>query len=247
MRSISISTEVFARIWFLRRPGEQSEDAVLRRVLGCEESEDDVQPPAPGIGSGETGVLDRRHDVQFPEGFEVFRVYLGRDYSARASKGNWVRSDGTSYRSLNELSRSIGARTENAWVNWFFKDRNGRRVAVSTLRKDIPDSRGEYEEQTAVPSVQYQDPEEGTEMTWRSDVRKALEKLGNRSSLGGIYAETMRIRRASGRSVPQAFEAVVRRTLEEHSSDSLVYRGGPDLFCMPEGKGAGVWALRAGA
>ena len=209
--------------------------------------DDHAKPLAPATGSGETGVFDRRHGVQFPEGFEVFRVYLGRDFEARATNGSWVRSDGTSYRTLNELSCSIGARTENAWANWFFKDENGRRVAVAAPRKGRPDSQGEYADQITTGPQQSTDTQEGTDMTWRSDVRKALEELGSRASLGRIYTEAMRIRRAKGRSVPQAFEAVVRRTLEENSFDSLVYRGGQDLFWMPEGKGAGVWALRDNA
>jgi hypothetical protein len=142
------------------------------------------------------------------------------------------------------LSRSIGARTENAWANWFFKDQDGRRVAVAALRKGSPESLAGLEEQTTTEQQQSTDPKKGIDMTWRSDVRNALEQLGTRSSLHRIYAETMRIREAAGRSVPQSFESVVRRTLEENCSDSLVYRGGPDLFSMPEGKGAGVWELR---
>ena len=34
MRSIEISTELFARIWASRMPGEESENAILSRLLG---------------------------------------------------------------------------------------------------------------------------------------------------------------------------------------------------------------------
>jgi hypothetical protein len=242
MRPISVSTQVFARIWALRRPGEQSEDAVLRRVLGCHDEEPEVKygaAEAPGLepSSPKDGVFDRRHNIHFAEGFEVFRVYLGRDFRARANNGSWIRSDGTRYRSLNELSRSIGARTENAWLNWFFASPTGSRLPVATLREGSESSHGEFKEETET------NPNE-EDMTWRSDVRKALEQLGGRASLRHIYRETSKIRRAAGRSLPQSFDATVRRTLEEHSSDSLVFRGIHDLFWMPEGKGAGVWALR---
>lgn len=37
-RSIKVSPDVLARIWSLRCPGENSEDSVLRRVLGCDNS-----------------------------------------------------------------------------------------------------------------------------------------------------------------------------------------------------------------
>ena len=81
-------------------------------------------------------------------------------------------------------------------------------------------------------------------MTWRDDVHAALKGLGGRSHLNGIYREVKTTRGAAGRTVPVSLEATVRQTLEFHSSDSSNYRSGPDLFCMPEGKGAGVWALR---
>jgi hypothetical protein len=84
-----------------------------------------------------------------------------------------------------------------------------------------------------------------TDQTWRDDVRRALVELGGKSSLGEIYRVVARIRREAGRSVPQSIEATIRRTLEDHSSDSENYRPGrADLFWMPEGRGKGIWALR---
>jgi hypothetical protein len=80
--------------------------------------------------------------------------------------------------------------------------------------------------------------------TWRDDVREGLRRIGGRAPLFQIYKEVESLRRSAGRSLPPSLEAVVRRTLEEHSTDSEAYKGGPDLFFMPEGQGAGVWALR---
>lgn len=80
--------------------------------------------------------------------------------------------------------------------------------------------------------------------TWRDDVREGLHRIGGRATLFRIYKEVEAVRRASSRSIPRSLEAVVRKTLEENSSDSDAYKGGPDIFCMPQGKGAGVWALR---
>jgi hypothetical protein len=81
--------------------------------------------------------------------------------------------------------------------------------------------------------------------TWRDDVREGLHRIGGRASLDRIYKEVELLRRSAGRSIPPSLEAVVRRTLEEHSTDSAVYKGGADLFYMPEARGAGVWALGA--
>ncbi len=47
-RTITVSTEVFAAIWAKRQDGEETEDAILRRVFGCSgdaPSESVVRPP----------------------------------------------------------------------------------------------------------------------------------------------------------------------------------------------------------
>ena len=83
--------------------------------------------------------------------------------------------------------------------------------------------------------------------TWRDDVYDGLVRLQGRGTLANIYREVGVIRRESGRSIPRSLEAVIRRTLEENSSDSDSYKGGPDIFHMPEGKGAGFWAIKSSA
>lgn len=80
--------------------------------------------------------------------------------------------------------------------------------------------------------------------TWAHDLVSVLQAMGGKARLERIYDAVEKLRRTNGRSVPRTLEATVRRTLENHSSHSDNYLGGVDLFCMPEGKGAGVWALR---
>jgi hypothetical protein len=126
---------VFARIWLLRAPGENNEDEILKRVLEVAPSKTAQSLPRPVVYPSAQGFFDSRHNVQFPEGFEIFRTYLGREFRALASSGSWVMShDNSAHRSLNELSKAIGARTENAWRNWFYLDQDGIRKAVADLR-----------------------------------------------------------------------------------------------------------------
>ena len=94
------------------------------------------------------------------------------------------------------------------------------------------------------PNFYDRGPRTWSQPTWATDVAEVLKARGGRARLQQIYNDVEKLRRAASRSLPKSLEAVVRRTLENHSSDSHNYTGGADLFCMPEGKGAGVWALR---
>lgn len=75
---------------------------------------------------------------------------------------------------------------------------------------------------------------------WVDDVRAALTRLGGVASLYEIYKKVEEIRKAAGRSVPRSLEATVRRTIEDHSSDSENFRG-VDLFKKIS---RGEWGLR---
>lgn len=75
---------------------------------------------------------------------------------------------------------------------------------------------------------------------WVDDVFEAIRRLGGSATLHSIYKEVETIRRNAGRSVPKSLDATIRRTLEDHSSDSANYRG-TDLFANV---GRGEWAIR---
>ena len=75
---------------------------------------------------------------------------------------------------------------------------------------------------------------------WVDDVFEAIRRLGGSATLHSIYKEVEMIRRNAGRSVPKSLDATIRRTLEDHSSDSANYRGS-DLFANV---GRGEWAIR---
>ena len=134
MRNIEVSTDVFARIWALRAEGEESEDAILRRILPQNST-----PAAEGSGP--------------------------------SLPGN-VKGEG--------------------------------------------------------------------KMRWVDDIVTALKRLGGQASLDEIYRTTKGIRQAAGRSLTPKWQATIRRTLEDHSSDSANYRA-ENLFRIVV---RGVWALR---
>jgi hypothetical protein len=135
MRMIPVSTDVFAAIWKEQKPGEDSEDTILRRMLNIPPLQT-PHPPNPGPNLPPVvGFVDGRSGVSFPAGFEIFRAYHGREYRARAFEGAWLRSDnGSRYKSINQLSLSLGV-TENAWDAWYYIDESdGERKPIGRLR-----------------------------------------------------------------------------------------------------------------
>jgi hypothetical protein len=133
MRSIQVSADLYAAIWKRQEPGEISEEEILRRVLGCTPSK--LQSGGAQMPDATIGIFDRRNNVKFPAGFEVFRIYKGKQYRAHARGGLWYREDtGEAFPSLNQLSDSIGA-SEDAWQGWLYRDDTGHVSKVHSLRR----------------------------------------------------------------------------------------------------------------
>jgi hypothetical protein len=135
-RFLSVSTEVFAAIWGKRQPGEETEDAILRRILECGPAPADEPSPVP-MATASLGVRDERNGVDFVEGFEIFRNYKQREYRARAQAGAWARLDnGQRYPTINQLNSSIAAGVENVWNgNWKYRARDGAVKSIAELRR----------------------------------------------------------------------------------------------------------------
>jgi hypothetical protein len=144
MRTIVISTEVFAALWARRKPGEDSENAILERMLGLPRGPA-LQPqlammrtprPAPA-GDGQGGIVNARFGVHFPAGFEIFRTYKGKTHRATVQGGHWV-MNGLRYPSLYALSVEVVDSNENPWVHWKYRDAEGREDLISALRRAGP-------------------------------------------------------------------------------------------------------------
>lgn len=76
--------------------------------------------------------------------------------------------------------------------------------------------------------------------SWVQDIVQAMTNLGGSARYKDLYDEVYRIR---GGQVPKSFVNVVRRTIQNHSSDSDGFRG-VNLFYSVEGIGEGHWGLR---
>lgn len=80
---------------------------------------------------------------------------------------------------------------------------------------------------------------------WVDEIRDALSSLGGSASLSDIYAEVWRRNNMDFIENPHWKDAI-RRTIQQHSSDSSIFTGisDDDVCFAPLGLRAGVWALR---
>jgi len=78
-------------------------------------------------------------------------------------------------------------------------------------------------------------------MKWIDAIVQAFETLGGEAPYADLYKQ---IEKNPPRTLTKAWQATVRREVENHSSDSENYiKGKPDLF-YSKGIGTGVWGLR---
>jgi len=133
MDGLNISQDVLRKIRGLCRETGQTEDQVLRRLL-----ESRPQGGRQGGAKDETGrdgFTDVTYAIHFPAGFEIFRTYKGRLFSARVVQGRWMLdADGRSYDSLNQLSQGVIDGNENAWNFWFCRGPDGISQRIAELR-----------------------------------------------------------------------------------------------------------------
>jgi hypothetical protein len=75
-------------------------------------------------------------------------------------------------------------------------------------------------------------------ISWKNELVSVLTHLGGKATLNQIYDF---IENDSNRNLSSNWKAVVRRTLQMHSSDTQTYKGGEDLFKHVD---TGVYQLR---
>lgn len=80
---------------------------------------------------------------------------------------------------------------------------------------------------------------------WVDEIRDALASLGGQANLNEIYSKVEQ-RDVMDFAANPNWQAAIRRTIQQHSSDTEIFTGvpGDDIFTAPFGKGAGIWKLR---
>lgn len=126
MKTIQLSPDLFAKLWALRQEGEADEEAILARILAEREG---------GARNQGGGLHEPAYGLRFKEGFEISKDYLGVLYTAQVTHGHWkLANTGKLYRSLNAMTDSLTKSPTNAWAFWEYRDGQGRRRKLSSLR-----------------------------------------------------------------------------------------------------------------
>jgi predicted ATPase len=79
--------------------------------------------------------------------------------------------------------------------------------------------------------------------TYKDLIIQILKNLDNKAHLSKIYQEFENIAKQENINLVKSYRAIIRGTLERHSSDSKAFNGKEDLFSLEE-KGSGEWRLR---
>ncbi|MFO1104216.1 MAG: hypothetical protein U1E20_15085 [Methylocystis sp.] len=143
MRTVAISTDVFAAIWANRLAGEDSEDAILRRLFNVaadnfrERTDSNLTKISESVDSparSGTPIVDSTNGVRFEHGFKVYRFAKGVQYEAEVQDGQWLlKHDKKLYSSINQMSQALGLQ-ENVWNHWYYIDGRGKQKKLNELR-----------------------------------------------------------------------------------------------------------------
>ncbi|MEE0920660.1 MAG: hypothetical protein U0L56_11605 [Lachnospiraceae bacterium] len=78
-------------------------------------------------------------------------------------------------------------------------------------------------------------------MTQLDYIILALKNLGGKASYSEIYEEYENV---TNQTLTAGKKAGIRKNIEDHSSDSMNYKGKQDIFYSVSGIGNGMWGLR---
>lgn len=82
-------------------------------------------------------------------------------------------------------------------------------------------------------------------MTWLDEIVNVLKSLGGKAHLKRIYDEVSKRGNMRQSIEVSDWQATIRQTIYDHSSDSKSFRAGKDIFYSVELR-SGRWGLRKG-
>lgn len=79
---------------------------------------------------------------------------------------------------------------------------------------------------------------------WGDDILEAMENIGGPANYEKIYGQVKKVRLGNHRSWPKNAEAIIRREIQQASSDSSSWKGQKDDYFSVAGLGQGIWSIR---
>ena len=81
--------------------------------------------------------------------------------------------------------------------------------------------------------------------SWLADLVDVYRRLGGTANYSEVYILAKKLRVERGSSWTNESKATIRRTVEDHSSDSGNFKNKEDVFYNVDGLGSGNWGLMA--
>ena len=251
---IRISDETWERLKSFARPLEDSADDVVRRALDALVARTDRNSSTNNkskISNEEPEKLKRKKTIKLPQ--REFREPLLQTLSELGGKATAKQIRQIMEEKMSSLLHPADYQPvssgEVRWWNavcWERKDLVEEGILSANSERGIWELSANYLNSTSNNgSCNDDNKRKQSKIRWKDDVCEALKYLdrGDGASLSAIYRAVKEIRRNAGRSVPISIEETIRQTLECNSKDSENFNG-EDIFCMPSGKGVGIWGLR---
>lgn len=265
MRTIDIDDDVYAYLAKQAIPFEESPNLTLRRLFGLKPIERlNIQELSTFLLHPDSSIKARAQKRRKTELGELVRGGLlseGQEVHCQDFKGERL-PDATatvlrsqlSYRgqtySMSELARrllvrsgftSTAVRGPRHWridSGESIADLWERHVGddgLTNLEREVPAGNRHETGLMAANKGEH-------DMRWLDWIVTALSNLGGNASYFNLYKEIARIRPGP---LPDSWKAIIRRTIETHSSDSHNFTpGNDDLFFSVSGIGRGEWGLR---
>jgi len=252
MRAIEIDEEVYSYLQAQAVPFEDTPNLILRRLLMLDQlsSKPAARPPAEAASSGRRRKADLATLVScglLRDG-ELLNLhdYRGNPVPGAAAtvRGGALEHDGARH-SMSQLARALlesrGYSSKAVRGPLFWRTESGKSI------KDLWDQHLDGPDHTPSSGPEQPNPDSPKNrkeraMTWRDWIVTALQNLGGQAQYQYLYNEILRVR---PEPFPRTWQAIVRRTIEMHSSDSDNYRPEhADLFYSVSGIGSGEWGLR---
>ncbi len=98
----------------------------------------EIKPSLPTPSPGRVEIVDLINGGLISSGDKIYRYYKGKRYEAEILNDGRIRlEDGRIVSSLSKAATHISGKSENGWIIWKYRDKNGKEWLMDELRKKL--------------------------------------------------------------------------------------------------------------